>query len=139
MLFPQSGLKIWFCAEATDMRKSFNGLAALVKNKMEQNPLSGEFFVFVNRRKTMMKILFFDRNGYSIWFKRLEAGVFQLPTGNDEKIQLSYTQLTLILEGIDIKKISQRKRYKREINSVNPYNGKHANDSRQAPTGLPAH
>lgn len=138
MFFPESGLKIWFCSEATDMRKSFNGLAAMVKNKMAEDPLSGEFFVFVNRRKTMMKILFFDRNGYSIWFKRLEAGAFQSPTGSDQKIQLTYTQLTLILEGIDIKKISQRKRYKRENSSVNIYNGTHVDDSQQS-SESPAH
>lgn len=133
MFFPESGLKIWFYTEATDMRKSFNGLSALVKHKLHQNPLSGELFVFVNKRKTLMKVLFFDRNGYSIWFKRLETGVFQLPASQGDKVQLNYTQLKLILEGIDIHKISQRKRYEHGKNVMNVYNGMHVDTPRQHP------
>ena len=78
-----------------------------------------------------MKILFFDRNGYSIWFKRLEAGVFQLPTSHDEKVQLDFTQLKLILEGIDINKISQRKRYSHDNKAAGIYNVGHADNDSQ--------
>lgn len=104
------------------MRKSFNGLSALVKRQLNDNPLSGALFVFVNRRKTLMKVLWFDRSGYSIWFKRLEAGVFQLPVSSHDKALLSYTQLKCILEGIDVEKLHQRKRYVHVINEQTIYN-----------------
>ena len=67
MLFPESRVRIWLCTRPTDMRKSYNGLSALVKNTLQDNPLSGELFVFVNRRQNQMKILYFDRSGYCIW------------------------------------------------------------------------
>lgn len=111
MFFSESHVPIWLCTEATDMRKSFNGLAALAKNQLKERPVSGDYFVFINRRKTMMKILYFDRNGYAIWSKRLEQGTFQLPCADDMKIPLTYTQLKLILEGIDLTAIRQRLRY----------------------------
>ena len=112
MFFPESTTKVWFCKVPTDMRKSFNGLATLVKHKLNENSLSGDLFIFVNRRLTLMKILYFDRNGYCIWYKKLERGTFQLPTAGEEKTQVNYTQLKLILEGIDLSSIEQRKRYK---------------------------
>ena len=99
------------------MRKSFTGLSALVKNALKENALSGDLFIFVNRRLTLMKILYFDRNGYCIWYKKLERGTFQLPTSDVDKRQLNYTQLKLILEGIDLSSIRQRKRYHYRQNS----------------------
>ncbi len=111
MFFPEGTLKIWFYTRPTDMRKSFDGLRALVKQQLNANPLSGELFVFVNQRRTLMKILFFDRTGYSIWFKRLEKGAFQLPAHSGEKAQINYTQLKCIMEGIDIHSVKQRLRY----------------------------
>jgi transposase len=131
MLFPESGLRIWFCRQPADMRKSFNGLSALVKHHLKENPLSGELFVFVNKRKTLMKVLYFEQTGYCIWFKRLEAGVFQLPDSDDgDKIQISYTQLNLILDGIDIHKISQRKRYRYAPATGASYATPHAEEQR---------
>lgn len=112
MFFPESTTKVWLYQVPTDMRKSFNGLAALVKNKLKENSLTGDMFIFVNRRLTLMKILYFDRNGYCIWYKKLEQGTFQLPKSDEEKIPLDYTQLKLILEGIDLSSVQQRKRYK---------------------------
>jgi transposase len=109
-------VKIWLYTEATDMRKSFDGLMALAKNKMQEDPISGDLFIFINRRQTHIKILYFDRSGYCIWMKRLEEGSFQYPIFESGKVPLSWTQLTLILEGIDLKKIHQRKRYKHENN-----------------------
>lgn len=76
MFFPESQVRIWLCTIPTDMRKSYNGLSALVKNKLQGNPLSGELFVFVNRRQNQMKVLYFDRSGYCIWSKKLEQGQF---------------------------------------------------------------
>ncbi|WP_082075841.1 IS66 family insertion sequence element accessory protein TnpB [Teredinibacter turnerae] len=111
MFFPESTTKVWLYPLPTDMRKSFNGLAALVKNTLKENSLSGDLYIFVNRRLTLMKILYFDRNGYCIWYKKLEQGGFQLPKGDGEKIRLDFTQLKLILEGIDLTSVQQRKRY----------------------------
>ena len=99
------------------MRKSFNGLAALVKHQLKENSLNGDLFIFVNRRLTLMKILYFDRNGYCIWYKKLEQGTFQLPKTSENKIPLNYTQLKLILEGIDLNSVQQRKRYKHRQNT----------------------
>ena len=73
MFFPESQARIWLCTTPTDMRKSYNGLSALVKNALQDNPLSGEMFVFVNRRQNQMKILSFDRSGYCIWSNHLSS------------------------------------------------------------------
>lgn len=111
MFFPESNIKIWLCTLPTDMRKSFTGLMAIAKNQLNENPLNGELFVFINRRQTQIKILYFDRSGYCIWMKKLEEGRFQYPINNANKALLDRTQLTLILEGIDLNKIHQNKRY----------------------------
>jgi transposase len=111
MFFPESQVRIWLCTAPTDMRKSYNGLSALVKNRLQGNPLSGELFVFVNRRQNQMKILYFDRSGYCIWSKKLEQGQFVVRNAPGGKRQLNWTQLKLLLDGIEIKKARQFKRY----------------------------
>lgn len=111
MFFPESQVRIWLCTVPTDMRKSYNGLSALVKNRLQGNPLSGELFVFVNRRQNQMKVLYFDRSGYCIWSKKLEQGQFVVRGAPGGKRQLNWTQLKLLLEGIEIKKSRQYKRY----------------------------
>jgi len=106
---------IYLCTIPCDMRKSFTGLCGMVINFMEKKPHSGHIFVFVNRMCTMMKILVWDRSGFWIFYKRLEQGSFQLPTFStvhpQTNIVLSYEQLLLIIEGIDISTIQRRKRY----------------------------
>ena len=111
MFFPESRVRIWLCTVPTDMCKSYNGLSALVKNSLQGNPLSGELFVFVNRRQNQMKILYFDRSGYCIWSKKLEQCQFVVRGAPDGKRQLNWTQLKLLLDGIEIKKSRQYKRY----------------------------
>jgi transposase len=111
VFFPESHVRIWLCTAPTDMRKSYNGLSALVKNTLQGNPLSGELFVFVNRRQNQMKILYFDRSGYCIWSKKLEQGQFVVRATPGGKRQLNWTQLKLLLDGIEIKKSRQYKRY----------------------------
>ena len=99
---------------ATDMRKSFNGLAGLVNNEMGGNLRSGDGFVFVNRRRTLIKILVWDRTGFVIYFKKLASGTFEMPasgTGH-QSIELSSSQVVLILEGIELKSARWRKRYR---------------------------
>ena len=93
------------------MRKSFDGLAALVRHALQEDPTSGHLFVFINRKRTQMKVLYFDRSGYCLWSKRLERGRFQLCGGAEEKALLSWTQLKLLLEGIDLNERRQLRRY----------------------------
>lgn len=115
MFFPESQVTIWLYAKVTDMRKSFDGLSALVKNHLLENPLGGHLFVFINRRQTQVKILYFDRSGYCLWSKRLEEGRFNYNKAQGEKQRLNWTQLKLMLEGIELKNIRQTKRYHHPI------------------------
>lgn len=112
MFLPEPNVKIWLYAQPTDMRKSFNGLCALVASKLADNPTSGALFVFINRRKTHIKILYFDGSGFCIWFKRLEQGQFNYSQQTPDKQPLDWLQLKLLLDGVKVKKIRQYKRYK---------------------------
>lgn len=111
MIFDEPSKRIWFCTKPTDMRKSFYGLQALVANEMQREPLDGDYFVFVNKRKSHMKILYFDRTGFCIWMKKLEAGQFKMPMSDGEAKELSLTELKLALEGIEIKDARYSKRW----------------------------
>ena len=106
--------RIWLCTIPTDMRRSFDGLSALVRNELGADPTSGNWFAFVNRRRTMMKVLAFDGDGYWIWSKRLEAGRFATrgETGAG-KVAFSRTALLALIEGTDIVIKRQRKRYRK--------------------------
>lgn len=103
--------RILLCTQPTDMRRSFNGLSALAKNQLGENPLQGAYFVFVNRRKTMMKVLYFEPSGYCLWSKRLEQGQFLVRPSSCGKRTLSWSELQLILDGIEVQKSRQLKRY----------------------------
>ena len=107
---PQGQVRIWLYVPPTDLRKSFDGLAALVRSKLLEDPLSGQLFAFLNRRRTQIKILYFDRSGYCVWAKRLEQGRFQV-RGEDAKRRLSWSDLQLILEGIDTRSVRRFKRF----------------------------
>jgi transposase len=111
MFFPESQVRIWLYARPTDMRKSYDGLSALVNQQLQEEPLSGQLFVFVNRRQTQMKVLYFDRSGYCIWSKRLEQGQFNYNRSAPEKQLLDWTQLKLLLEGIEVKNTRRYRRY----------------------------
>lgn len=105
--------RIWLCTIPTDMRRSFDGLSAMVRNVLGADPTSGSWFAFVNRRRTMMKVLAFDGDGYWIWSKRLEASRF---ASGDEtrtgKVALSGTALVALIEGSDVVIKRHRKRYR---------------------------
>lgn len=111
MFFPEGRLRIWLYTQPVDMRKSFDGLSVLVKSMLQEDPLSGQLFVFINRRRTQIKVLYFDRSGYCIWMKRLEQGQFRYTQRGVDKQVLSVTELTLLLEGIELKNTRQYKRY----------------------------
>jgi len=115
-----AAVRLFVCTKATDMRKSFDGLVGVVQEFLEQDPLSGHLFLFFNRRRDRAKILFWDRDGLVIWYKRLEAGSFQnldparaaLSSGS-AGLELSVTDLAMILGGIDLTTARRRKRYSR--------------------------
>lgn len=94
--------------EPTDMRKSFDGLCGLVRSGLGRNPLSGDVFVFVNRRRTHIKLLVWDRTGFVLYYKRLEEGTFELPTSE----HLCWQALVLLLEGVSLASVRLRKRYR---------------------------
>ena len=101
MIGVDPGIKIFLCVTPTDMRKSFDGLSGLVTTMVQQNPLSGHLFVFRNRNRDRLKILYWDRDGLAVWYKRLERGTFQLPTdllkpgSRPTRAQISYQELSL--------------------------------------------
>ena len=114
MLNPAPGGRIWLCIEPTDMRCSFDGLSARVRRHLGEDPTSGHWFVFINRRRTLLKILAFDTGGYWIWSKRLERGQFGPGgQGGEGKRHLSHTDLLALLEGIDMQIIRTRKRFRK--------------------------
>jgi len=108
-----SSVQVFLCRETTDLRKSFDSLAALVCSVVGQNPLSGHLFVFFNRSHDRVKILFWDRTGYCIYYKRLEAGTFTIPV--NENAALSLPDLILVLEGIDLSGARRKKRFSLKI------------------------
>lgn len=107
---------IHLCCEPVDMRKNFDGLCSIIQNAFKKDPLRDGAFVFVNKPRDKMKILIWDRHGYWLLYKRLEAGRFQMPPQDKavldiESLRLTYEQLLLIIEGIDLTKVKRRKRY----------------------------
>ena len=112
MLMVAPGRRIWLCTTATDMRKSFDGLAAEVSTRLGENPASGHWFAFINRRCTQIKVLTFDAGGYCLWSKRLETGQFGgLGSGDGIKRSLQPTEFLALLEGVELLIKKQRKRY----------------------------
>ena len=108
--------RIFVHAVPTDMRKSFDGLYALVEHALGKDIFQGDYFVFVNRARDRCKILFWDRDGLVIWAKRLEQDGFQLPAGSLDQsltIELDATALAMILGGVDLNTGQRRKRYQR--------------------------
>jgi len=109
--------RVYLAKDATDMRRSFRGLILLTEAVLRQAPASGHLFVFLNRRRDLMKILYWDGTGFCIWYKRLERGSFQRPpaVAVEERpgLELSTSQLSLMLQGIDLASVRQRLRFRR--------------------------
>lgn len=108
MLALTAATRIYFYRAFCDMRKSFDGLCGLIRSELGEDPLSGSLFVFLNRRRNMIKCLYWDRDGFAIWFKRLERGCFNLPDIAASDGRIDRLQLTLLLEGVVPKKVSKR-------------------------------
>ena len=107
--------RIWLAAEATDMRCGFDRLAERVRAVIGQDPLSGHLFVFRSRRGDRLKILLWDQDGFVLWYKRLESGVFKLPRGREgtRSRELRASELAMVLDGIDVSQLKRVPRYAR--------------------------
>ena len=111
-LLPPS-VRIYIASEPADMRCSFDGLSARVRGVLEADPFCGHLFVFRNRRGDRVKILFWDRSGFCLWYKRLEKGTVRFPETTGAKVQIEAAELALLLEGIDLRGARRRPRWKR--------------------------
>ena len=107
--------RIWLAVEATDMRCGFDRLAERVKTVIGQEPLSGHYFLFRSRRGDRLKILVWDRDGFVLWYKRLESGAFKLPRvdAGTRSVELRASELAMVLDGIDVSKLKRAPRYER--------------------------
>ena len=104
-------VRIFLARDAADMRRGFDGLAALTVSALGQDPLSGHLFVFRNRRGDRLKILYWDRDGLAIWMKRLERGAFRFPPPRDGRIEVTPAEMAAILEGIDLEHAKRGRRF----------------------------
>ena len=115
-----SSTRIWLCTGPTDMRRGFDRLAEQAHTVTRQDPQSGHLFLFRSRGGDRLKALYFDRDGYVLWYKRLELGVFKLPkvAAGQPSVELRASELAMILDGIDLASVKRVKRYHREDASV---------------------
>lgn len=108
-------IRVVLYRKPTDMRKSFHGLVALTQAELKQDPLSGSLFVFLNRRRDRIKILYWGQTGFCIWYQQLQKGTYQIPDhaalAKQEALEVTRSQLSLILDGIDLSSARQRPRF----------------------------
>ena len=113
MLSLPPSVRIFVCLVPADMRRSFDGLARMAEEHLGADPRSGHLFVFRNRRGDRVKILYWDRDGYALWYKRLEEGVFHFPKAPGGALTWTPAELALVLEGIDVRGARRLKRFGR--------------------------
>ncbi len=111
MLNIPTNVSIFLYTEPTDMRKSFDGLSGIVRSEFEGDPLDGNLFLFINRRRDRIKILHFDGGGYWLHYKLLEAGTFEVIASEAKCAQIDSTQLAMLLGGVSLVGVKRRKRY----------------------------
>jgi transposase len=103
--------RLYLCVVPIDMRRSFDGLAEMARKFIGQDPMSGDLFVFRNKEESKVKILFWDRDGYVIYYKRLEKGTFKIPGGVDAGVEIDATAFMMLMHGIDAKEVRKQRRY----------------------------
>ena len=116
MLSLPASVRIFLCLEIADMRRGFDGLAAMVTELLKDDPLSGHMFVFRNRRRDRVKILYWDRDGYALWYKRLEKGTFKFPavtSSRSQRVEVKASDLMMLLDGVDLRSVRRDTRYAR--------------------------
>jgi transposase len=104
------GVRIFLYRGASDLRRGFDGLCGMVRTHFGSDLFSGSLFVFVNRRRTYLKLLYWDRDGFAIWAKRLERGTFRIPAAATDRVELTPADMAMLLEGITPLRISRRYR-----------------------------
>lgn len=116
MLSVSGQVQVFLALQPTDMRKSFDTLASLVQDVLQQNPLSGHLFVFRSKRGDRMKILYWNTHGYALWYTRLERGTFRFPAAggaeNATCLTISATDLAMLLDGVELTSVTRRPRYR---------------------------
>jgi transposase len=105
MIFPPSHMRVFLAPGSTDMRKQINTLSILVEDTLRLDPFSGHLFVFCNQGHTILKVLYWDRNGFCLWQKRLEKHRFKWPQNRDEVMEIGPRELGFILEGLDFRAV----------------------------------
>src|SRR5215467_12874552 len=120
MIHPPASVRVYLAATPCDMRRSFDGLHALVSAVMQLDAFAGHLFVFSNRRRDRVKILYWDRDGFAVWAKRLEEGTYAMPFTDDGGVRHEITaqELGALLSGIDLSQAERRKRYRRSAASA---------------------
>ena len=115
-------VRIWLATQPADLRKSFDSLAALVRDGLRGDPLSGDVFVFRNKAGDRIKLLVWEEDGYAIWYKRLEAGCFRFPSSPDDqlRVQVRAADLVMLLAGVDLASVKRGKRYHRPVAATAP-------------------
>ena len=116
MIHLPASVRVYLCLSACDMRKSFDGLHALVRDYLELDAFAGHLFVFASRSRDRVKILCWDRDGFAIWSKRLEAGTYAVPlaeSADEHRREITAQELAALLSGIDLSQAQRRKRYRR--------------------------
>ena len=110
-------LRIYLAAQPTDLRKSFDSLAALVRDGLQGDPLSGDLFVFRNKSGDRIKLLIWEEDGYAIWYKRLERGSFRFPAAAQgcAHVEIRAADLVMLLAGVDLASVKRAKRYHRPV------------------------
>ena len=108
MFFAEGQIRVHLYGKPADMRKSYDGLQALARHAMERDPLDGSLYIFVNRRGTQIKCLYFDRSGFCIWAKRLEAGRFISDWRKVTTREMDWTGLKLLIEGMEARHVRKR-------------------------------
>jgi transposase len=111
MIFKPTGPKVYIAIGSTDMRKSINGLSALVEDQLGLDLFSGSLFAFCNRRRDLVKILYWRNNGFCVWLKRLEADLFQWPESEEDVMEVSEVALEWLLHGLDLNDAHQKLSY----------------------------
>ena len=115
MIHPPASVRVYLCLSPCDMRRSFDGLHALVRDHLQLDPFAGHLYLFANKRRDRLKILYWDRDGFAIWAKRLEAGTYPIPRGESgsRRLEISVEELGALLSGIDLSNATRRRRYRR--------------------------
>ncbi len=115
MLNLPPSVRIWLATRATDLRKSFDTLAELVRQQLQADPFSGHLFVFRNQRADRVKLLYWDEDGFVIIYKRLEQGSFRFPATAGDRVEIRAADLQLLLDGVDLDSVRRSRRYRRPI------------------------